>query len=211
MLVVVVACFTSQQHAGVCKEWTCSDRCMSGMDLLRQVCARNGPVQTGVCQEWTCSDRCVSGMDLLRQVCVRNGPAQTGVCQEWTCSDRCMSGMDLLRQVYVRNGPAQTGVHAADHTCYLTQTQYTDTGPTSPSNMQVYLRNRPAQTIEHAADHTYPLTQTQYTDTGPTNPSSDPVTPGSVATGVSIFNSFLIATGKYRLYSMASLAAFLRV
>ena len=41
----------------------------------------------------------------------------------------CLSGMDLLWQLYVLPHWDRT----ADQTCYLTQSQYTDTRPTSPS------------------------------------------------------------------------------
>ena len=39
----------------------------------------------------------------------------------------CISGIDLLRQVYY------TEIEVADQTFCLTQSQFTDTGPTSPS------------------------------------------------------------------------------
>ena len=45
-----------------------------------------------------------------------------------TCE--CISGTDLLRQFY---GAATLEIEVADQTSYLTQSQYTDTGPTSPS------------------------------------------------------------------------------
>ena len=46
-----------------------------------------------------------------------------------TC--QCISGTDLLRQFYVL--PLPTEIEVADQTFHLTQSQYTDTGPTSPS------------------------------------------------------------------------------
>ena len=41
------------------------------------------------------------------------------------------------------------------------------------------------------ADQTFHLTQSQYTDTGPTGPSTDPIKPGRVTTGVSIFKALV--------------------
>ena len=42
----------------------------------------------------------------------------------------CISGTDLLRSNYTC---CHTEIEVADQTFYLTQSQYTDTGPTSPS------------------------------------------------------------------------------
>ena len=42
---------------------------------------------------------------------------------------QCVSGTDLLRHLHV----VLTEIKVVDQTCYLTQSQYTDTGPTSPS------------------------------------------------------------------------------
>ena len=42
----------------------------------------------------------------------------------------CISGMDLLGQFYVL---PHTEIEVADQTFHLTQSQYTDTGPTGPS------------------------------------------------------------------------------
>ena len=49
------------------------------------------------------------------------------VCWLATCS--CISGMDLLRQFTC----CHTSIEVADQTFHLTQSQFTDTGPTSPS------------------------------------------------------------------------------
>ena len=43
---------------------------------------------------------------------------------------QCISGMNLLRQLYLLQ---PTGTEAADQTFYLTQSQYADTGSTSPN------------------------------------------------------------------------------
>ena len=75
----------------------------------------------------------VSGVCLLFQVCVR------------ACVRACVRVCWLVVQrpsnmlVYLRDGSAQTILRAATlrqvtyQTVYLTQSQYTDTGPTSPS------------------------------------------------------------------------------
>ena len=63
----------------------------------------------------------------------------------------------------------KTEIEVADQTFYLTQSQYTDTGPTSPST----------DPITPGAWQGFYLTQSQYTDTGPTSPSADPITPGA--------------------------------
>ena len=68
----------------------------------------------------------------LKRMCSRVLQARYVVVVCWllnvpaTCE--CISGTDLLRQVYVLPHS-----EAADPTFYFTQSQYTDTGPTSPS------------------------------------------------------------------------------
>ena len=67
----------------------------------------------------------------LRQYRVlHNKPSQWFVC--WLVASRPSN-----TRVYLRDGSAQTSLHTeievADQTFHLTQSQYTDTGPTSPS------------------------------------------------------------------------------
>ena len=87
-----------------------------------------------------------------------------------------------------------------DQTCHLTQSEYTDSGPTSPNTDSVapgawqgcYCLQHASvshgricsdsfmccHTVIQVADQTFHLTQSQYTDTGPTSPKADPITPG---------------------------------
>ena len=52
-------------------------------------------------------------------ICCLTSPAQASVSQGRICSDSCTC--------------CHTEIEAADQTCYHTQSQYSDTGPTSPS------------------------------------------------------------------------------
>ena len=94
----------------------------------------------------------------------------------------------------------RTEIEAADPTFHLTQSQYTDTGPTSLLSSVVCLFVGCLSSQQHAsvsqgricsdnftcchteievADPTFYLTQSQYTDTGPTSASTDPITSGA--------------------------------
>ena len=123
-----------------------------------------------------------------------NVPATYSVSQQWIYSDNCTC--------------CHTEIEVADQTFYLTQSQYTDTGPTSPSagpltpgawqfvcsfvgclTSQQHASVSQGRICEdnctcchteiEVADQTFHLTQSQYTDTGPTSPSADPRTPGA--------------------------------
>ena len=65
----------------------------------------------------------------------------------------CISGTDLLRQFMC----CHTEIEAADQTFYLTQSQYTDTEPTSPErrpcNVRCLLWQRSAHTVKHGQIH----------------------------------------------------------
>ena len=113
---LLVGCITFQQHASVSWVRIGSDKgkCISGTDLLRQ-----GRVYLRMD---LLKGECISGMDLLRQGRVVgwlvNVPA-TCVSQRWICSDK---------RTY-----RHTEIEVADQTFYITQSQYTDNGLTSPS------------------------------------------------------------------------------
>ena len=102
----------------------------------------------------------------------------------------------------VSSAAGHTEIEVANQSCYLTQSQYTDTGTASfssasktpvcwlvgcltsqkhasVSQRRIYSDNCTCCHTEiEVANPTFYLTQSQYTDTGLTSPSADPVTPG---------------------------------
>ena len=89
-----------QQYAtNECKGWMCIEKCIYGL----------------ACQQYA---NCVSGRDMLRQVCVLHPSNMQIVSHGQSCPDNCKC--------------CHIEIDVSYQTCYLTQSQYTDTGPTSP-------------------------------------------------------------------------------
>ena len=125
---LLVACLTSQQHASVSQGWTCSDsctRCHTEIEVffLLLVGCLTSQQQASVSQGRTCSDSCTRCHTEIEFVCLLVGcltsQQQASVSQGRICSDNLTC--------------CHTEIEVADPTFYLTQSQYTDTGPTSPS------------------------------------------------------------------------------
>ena len=103
--------------------------------------------QGRICSQATCL--CISGTDLLPSNMLVY--LRVRICSQATCL--CISGTDLLPSnmlVYLRDGSARTVVRAAtlkhklQTKLYLSQSQYTDTGPTS-ANFEVTGMTRPGK------------------------------------------------------------------
>ena len=107
----------------------CSDNCQCCTDLLRQLSVLHGSAQTIVSAARICSDNCQCCTDLPRQLSVLHVSAQTIVSAVRICPDNCQCCTDLPRQLLVlprRHRSCRSNIS------FLTQSQYTDTGTTSP-------------------------------------------------------------------------------
>ena len=73
-------------------------------------------------------------------MCACSSSSANGHSNAFVCLFSLLLNVPFHKLVYFRDGSAQTiftcchtEIEAADQTFYLTQSQYTDTGPTSPS------------------------------------------------------------------------------
>ena len=197
----LLACLTSQQQARISQGRICSDNltcCHTEIQVADQTfyltqsqCTDTGPTSPS-------ADR-RKRMKKRRFVCCLlaclTSQQQARISQGRICSDNLTC--------------CHTEIQVADQTFYLTQSQCTDTGPTSPSaDRRKRMKKRRfvgcllacltsqqqasvsqgricsdnltcCHTDIEVADQTFYLTKSQYTDTGLTSPSADPITPGA--------------------------------
>ena len=99
---------TPQQHADASQRWICFTRCTSQQ-------------HANASQRWICFTRCTSQQ-------------HANASQRWICFTRCTSQQHAnASQRWICFTRCHTEIEAADQTFYLTQSQYMNTGPNSPS------------------------------------------------------------------------------
>ena len=129
LLFLLGGCLTSKQHASVSQVPICSDNCTcchtetkqsryadTGPTSLNADPTTPGRVATGVPSS---SHRCDSTWTMLLFVGCLTSQQHASVSLGWICSDKFTC--------------CHTEIEVADPTFYFTQSQYTDTGPTSSS------------------------------------------------------------------------------
>ena len=112
-------CLTSQQHASVSQGRICRDNC---------TCCHTDREAAGP----TCHVTQSQHTELT--VSGNNDPAESGVCLLVGCLTSQQHASVSQGRICTDNFTCcHTEIEVADPTFYLTQSQYTDTGPTSPS------------------------------------------------------------------------------
>ena len=123
---LLVGCLTSQQHASVSQGRICSDKytcCQGKNPLYRRTSPQRRIESTTLHQAGKRAQHTTNQLVPRQHVCLLVGcltsQQHASVSQGRICTDKFTC--------------CHTEIEAADQTFHLTQSQYTDTGPTSPS------------------------------------------------------------------------------
>ena len=120
-----VGCLTSQQHASVSQAQICSNSCTRPHTEREVADPTFDPTSHSIL---------TPGQQVSAPTRYRQGPGRVDVCLFVGClTSQQQASVSQGRICSDNFACCHTEIEVADQTFYLTQSQYTDTGPTSPS------------------------------------------------------------------------------